>query len=431
MAFKNGYFRWVICALLFAITAINYMDRQIIGLLKPELEAEFGWTEIDYSNIVAAFQIAYATGSILMGILIDKIGVRRGMIIVAFFWSLATAAHAFVHDFDILGFTFTSTMGFMAARVGLGIFEGGNFPAAIRSVSTWFPRKEVALATGIFNSGSNIGAIIAPVIVPMLALSLGWRMSFVALGAFGLVWIVFWVALYAAPEKSKFASPSELEYISSDPASRGNVESKKIPWLSLVKYRQVLAFAVGMFISSPIWWFYLFWMPSFLHARFGLPLAAQMPLLAVIYAMACFGSVGGGWISSALIARGKSMNFSRKAALFICALFVCPVFFAPLTDSAWTVAILVGLAGAAHQGYSANLYSIVGDVAPKSIIASITGFGTTCAAIGAIVFSKSVGYILDAADGNYTLIFAFASFAYVLATVLMHLISPRLEKMRA
>jgi len=426
---KIGYFRWVICCLLFAITAINYMDRQIIGLLKPALEEEFGWSEIDYSNIVAAFQIAYAVGSVLMGMLIDKIGVRWGMVVVAFFWSAATAAHALVHPFDLFGLSITSAMGFMAARVGLGIFEGGNFPAAIRSVSTWFPRKEVALATGIFNTGSNVGAIVAPIIVPILAYSLGWRMSFAALGAAGVIWIAFWIFLYSAPDKSRFVSAAELDYIKKDPAGRGDQPQKKIPWLSLLKYRQVCAFSAGMFLTSPIWWFYLFWMPSFLHKQFGLDLKAQMPLLATIYLMACFGSVAGGWISSALIARGKTLNFSRKIALLVCALFVCPVFFAPHTSSAWVVAILVGFAGAAHQGYSANLYSIVGDVAPKSSIASITGLGTTCAAVGALVLSKSIGYILEATNNNYTLIFAFASVAYVAATLAMHIISPRLEKM--
>lgn len=426
---KIGNFRWIICALLFAITAINYMDRQIIGLLKPMLEREFNWTEVDYSNIVATFQVAYAIGSILMGMFIDKIGVRRGMVVVAFFWSFATAAHAFVYEFDLWGLTITSTVGFMLARIALGIFEGGNFPAAIRSVSTWFPRKEVALATGVFNSGSNVGAIVAPIIVPLIASLLGWRLSFVTLGVLGMVWILFWIALYSTPEKSKFVSAQERDYIAKDPAGDG-VTQKKIPWISLLKYSQVRAFAVGMFISSPIWWFYLFWMPSFLHKQFNLEVHDQMPLLATIYLMACFGSVGGGWISSKLIAAGKSLNFSRKAALLICALFVCPVFFAPHTSSPWLVAILVGFAGAAHQGYSANLYSVVGDVAPKNIVASITGLGTTFASVGAIALSKSVGYILDATNNNYTIIFAFASVAYVVATLLMHLISPKLEKMQ-
>ena len=429
MKTKVGYFRWIICALLFAITAINYMDRQIIGLLKPELAEEFKWSEVDYSNIVAAFQIAYAIGSVLMGMLIDKIGVRWGMVTVAFFWSVATAVHGFVHPFDIWGLTITSAMGFMVARVGLGIFEGGNFPAAIRSVSTWFPRKEVALATGLFNTGSNIGAVVAPIIVPLLALQLGWRMSFVTLGIIGVAWIFFWLIFYTTPEKSKFISQAELDYIKKDPAGQGDTEQKKIPWISLLKYPQVRAFSVGMFMTSPIWWFYLFWMPSFLHAKFDMPVKDQTPLLATIYLMAGFGSVAGGWISSKLIAMGKSLNFSRKMGLFICALFVCPVFFAPLTSSPWVVAILVGFAGAAHQGYSANLYSVVGDVAPKNTIASITGLGTTCAAVGALVLSKCIGYILDATNNNYTLIFAFASMAYLLATALMHAISPRLPKM--
>lgn len=434
MSSKTGKFRWVICSLLFAITAINYMDRQIIGLLKPVLESEFGWSEIDYSNIIAAFQIAYAVGSVLMGMLIDKIGVRRGMVVVALFWSAATAAHALVRPFDIFGLAITSTLGFIAARAALGIFEGGNFPAAIRAVSAWFPREEVALATGVFNSGSNVGAIIAPAIVPALAACFGWRMSFAVLGLAGIVWIFLWVMLYSSPEKSRFAGRRELEYIESG-RSRGesalpqkSAQDAKIPWFKLFKYRQVCAFSVGMFISSPIWWFYLFWMPSFLHKQFGLPLGAQTPLLATIYLMACFGSVAGGWISSSLIARGRSLNFSRKIALLICALFVCPVFFAPHTNSPWLVAVLVGFAGAAHQGYSANLYSLAGDVAPKNLVASVTGLGTMCAAVGAIALSKCVGYVLEATHNNYTLIFAFAAVAYVAATALVHLISPKMEK---
>ncbi len=405
------------------------MDRQIIGLLKPELEAEFGWNEIDYSNIVAAFQIAYAIGSIAMGLMIDKLGVKWGMSIVAFFWSVATAIHALVHPFDIFGLTVTSAMGFMLARVALGIFEGGNFPAAIRSVSTWFPKKEVALATGIFNSGSNIGAIVAPMIVPLLAMYLGWRMSFVCLGVAGIAWIFIWLIFYSSPEKSHFISKAEFEYIARDRNEPSADKSKKIPWRDLLKYEQVRAFCAGMFISSPIWWFYLFWIPTFMHKQFHLPLAQQTPYLATIYALACFGSIAGGGISSALLARGLSPNFSRKIALLICAMFVCPVFFAPHTDSPWLVAILVGFAGAAHQGYSANLYSIVGDVAPKNIVASITGLGTTCAAVGAIALSKGVGHILEATGNNYTPIFAFASLAYVFATLIMHILSPKLEKM--
>lgn len=427
---KIPKFRWIICGLLFAITAINYMDRQIIALLKPQLEGDFGWSEIDYSNIVAVFQFAYAVGSVLMGIFIDKIGVRRGMAMVAFFWSLATAAHAFVCEFDIFGITVSATIGFMIARVGLGLFESGNFPASVRSVATWFPRSEVALANGFFNSGSNVGAIVAPVIVPVLALALGWRMSFFVLGVLGIVWILFWLLLYSAPEKSKYITKGELKHINSNAGEpEKSEEEKPISFWELLKRRQIYAFAVGTAIASPVWFFYLFWMPTFLNRQFNLSIAEQTPYLVLIYLMACVGSVGGGWISSSLLKRGKSLNFSRKMSLFICAFLVCPVFFAPHTSSAVIAALLVGLAGASHQGFLANLYALISDVAPKNSVATITGFGTMCAAATSIAASKSIGYILESANGNYTLIFAFASISYLFAAVLIHMISPHLKKM--
>ncbi len=431
---KLGMFRWVICFLLFCITTINYMDRQIIGLLEPDyLAKEFGWNEIDYANITAAFLFAYAIGPVLMGIFIDKIGVRYGMFIVAFFWSLATAMHAAVHEFNILGLTITSTLGFMFCRVCLGIFEGGNFPAAIRAVSTWFPKKEVSLANGLFNSGSNMGAIVAPVIVPILAVQFGWRMSFLSLGVIGVVWVVFWLMFYNSPRQSKYVKQSEIDYIESDSSveEQKNAEPEnKISWLSLFKNRSVLAYAVGMAMSSPIWWFYLFWIPKFLKKEFNLSVMDQMPMLAAIYLIAAIGSVAGGAISSWFITRGKSLNFARKTSLLICALCVLPVFFAPIVPSAWVATLLVGLAGAAHQGFSANLYAIVCDVAPKKVVASVTGIGTTMAAVVSLFCFLVVGHVLEAM-GSYTGIFAVASLAYVVATLIMQIISPKLDKIRA
>ncbi|MDY6068859.1 MAG: MFS transporter [Opitutales bacterium] len=431
---KIGMFRWVICFLLFCITTINYMDRQIIGLLEPDyLAKEFGWNEIDYANITAAFLFAYAIGPVLMGIFIDKIGVRYGMFIVAFFWSLATAMHAAVHEFNILGLTITSTLGFMFCRVCLGIFEGGNFPAAIRAVSTWFPKKEVSLANGLFNSGSNMGAIVAPVIVPILAVQFGWRMSFLSLGVIGVVWVVFWLMFYNSPRQSKYVKQSEIDYIESDSSveEQKNAEPEnKISWLSLFKNRSVLAYAVGMAMSSPIWWFYLFWIPKFLKKEFNLSVMDQMPMLAAIYLIAAIGSVAGGAISSWFITRGKSLNFARKTSLLICALCVLPVFFAPIVPSAWVATLLVGLAGAAHQGFSANLYAIVCDVAPKKVVASVTGIGTTMAAVVSLFCFLVVGHVLEAM-GSYTGIFAVASLAYVVATLIMQIISPKLDKIRA
>ena len=431
---KIGMFRWVICFLLFCITTINYMDRQIIGLLEPDyLAKEFGWNEIDYANITAAFLFAYAIGPVLMGIFIDKIGVRYGMFIVAFFWSLATAMHAAVHEFNILGLTITSTLGFMFCRVCLGIFEGGNFPAAIRAVSTWFPKKEVSLANGLFNSGSNMGAIVAPVIVPILAVQFGWRMSFLSLGVIGVVWVVFWLMFYNSPRQSKYVKQSEIDYIESDSSveEQKNAEPEnKISWLSLFKNRSVLAYAVGMAMSSPIWWFYLFWIPKFLKKEFNLSVMDQMPMLAAIYLIAAIGSVAGGAISSWFITRGKSLNFARKTSLLICALCVLPVFFAPIVPSAWIATLLVGLAGAAHQGFSANLYAIVCDVAPKKVVASVTGIGTTMAAVVSLFCFLVVGHVLEAM-GSYTGIFAVASLAYVVATLIMQIISPKLDKIRA
>ncbi|MBS1485577.1 MAG: MFS transporter, partial [Opitutales bacterium] len=306
---KGSNFKWFVCFLLFLITAINYMDRQVIGLLKGTLSEQFQWDEYDFSYIIMGFQCAYAVGSFLMGYLIDKVGVRKGFVIVAFFWSVATAAHALA----------SSVLGFLLARIMLGLFEGGNFPAAVRAVSTNFPKSERALANGLFNSGSNVGAIVAPLLIPLIAAFHSWQASFVTLGLLGLVWIAIWYFSYGEKPAANFADEAEEEQVE---------PQKKVSWLKLLTYGSSWAYIVGMAMSGPIWWFYLFWTPNFLEKNYNASLSDIAAPLALIYSIACVGSVGGGWISSELIKRGKSVNFSRKIALLICACCVCPVAFA-------------------------------------------------------------------------------------------------------
>lgn len=404
---NSSNFKWFVCFLLFVITAINYMDRQVIGLLKGTLSEEFHWDEYDFSYIIMGFQCAYAVGSFLMGYLIDKVGVRKGFVIVAFFWSLATAAHALAG----------SVLGFLLARVMLGLFEGGNFPAAVRAVSTNFPKSERALANGIFNSGSNVGAIAAPLLIPLIAAFHSWQASFVALGALGIVWIVVWYIYYGEKPATNFDDEAEEKPLE---------PQKKVSWFELMTHSSAWAYIVGMAMSGPIWWFYLFWTPGFLEKNFNAGLADIAAPLALIYAIACVGSVAGGWISSALIKRGKSVNFSRKIALLICACCVCPVAFAQSSPNMWIAATLIGIAGAAHQGFSANLYAMAGDVAPKNLVASLTGCGTAFSSAASFVLSLTIAYIVSI-TGSYEILFYGASVSYLLALLIIHILSPKLK----
>jgi ACS family hexuronate transporter-like MFS transporter len=408
----RGHFRWVICALLFFAATINYIDRQVLGILKPTLQAEIGWDEVEYSNIVFFFQTAYAIGLLGVGKLMDIFGTRRGFSLAIVFWSLAAMAHAFAR----------SVMGFSVARFFLGLGEAGNFPASIKTVAEWFPKKERAFATGIFNSGTNIGALVTPIVVPMITAAWGWRWAFIVTGAIGFLWLVFWLALYRPPQEHPRLGKAELEYIQADPPD----PVVRVPWLRLLRRRQTWAFALGKFMTDPVWWIYLFWLPDFLHKRHGLDLMSFGPPLVAIYLIADVGSIGGGWISSRLIRHGWSINAGRKTAMLTCALAVVPIIFAAQTSSLWVAVGLIGLAAAAHQGWSANLFTLTSDMFPRHAVGSVVGIGGMAGAVGGMFASKVVGYILQE-TGSYVPIFLVAASAYLLALAVIHALVPRLE----
>jgi len=407
-----GRFRWVIVALLFAATAINYVDRQMIGLLKPTLEQEFGWSETTYADIVFYFQLAYAIGYIVFGHVVDRVGARFGYAIAFIIWTTAHMLHGAAR----------SAFGFAAVRFMLGIGESGNFPAGIKAVTEWFPKKERAFATGVFNAGANVGAVITPLIVPVLVLSYGWRAAFVITGLGSMIWLVAWLAFYRRPRESKQVSPAELAYIESDPADI----TAKVPWLQLLRLKQTWAFAIGKFLTDPIWWMFLFWTPDFLVKRHGLDLKTFGPPLVVIYLVSDFGSIAGGWLSSKLIHRGWSINRARKTTMLICAVAVTPIFFAQYVENLWTAVAIISLATAAHQAWSANLYTLPGDTFPRKAVGSVIGIGGTAGAVGGMLFALYVGQVLEAL-GTYTLIFAVAGSVYLIALLIIQLLVPRLE----
>jgi ACS family hexuronate transporter-like MFS transporter len=408
---KIGYYRWTICALLFFATTINYMDRQVIGLLKPTLMGDLHWTETDFGDIVATFSLFYAFGYVGLGRLMDKVGVRLGLSCSVAVWSVFACLHA----------AMSSVLGFKFVRGGLGLAEGGNFPACIKSVAEWFPVKERALATGIFNAGSNVGAVAAPIIVPLLLLFASWRVAFLVTGAVGFVWVIAWHAIYRKPEEHPKLSAAELAYIRSDPVT----DQVRIPWLQLLAYRGTWANIVGTCLSAPVWWFYLNWVPGFLSKRFDVNLMdAMLPLIA-IYCMADIGSVGGGWLSSHLIKRGVKTLRARKITFLVCGLCVLPVFLAADVTNLWLAVLLIGVAASAHQGYSANVYTIVSDTMPQSAVGSVVGIGGFCAYIVSMFVSMGVGRLLDATNGNYRILFGIASSLYLIGLVIMHLILPK------
>jgi len=414
-AARVGHYRWVICALLFFATTINYIDRQVLGILASPLQKELGWSESQYGWIAAAFTGAYAVGLVVLGRLMDRLGTRKGFSLAVLFWSLAAMGQA------LAGTAF----GFGTARFGLGLSEAGNFPAAIKTVAEWFPKKERALATGIFNSGSNVGAIVAPLTVPWIAINYGWRWAFIITGALGFVWLVFWITLYRKPESHPRVSRAELAYIRSDPAE----PVVKIPWARLLPHRQTWAFAAGKFCTDPIWWVFLFWLPKFLHATYGLTLSGLGPPLVLIYLAADFGSIGGGWLSSTLIKHGRSVNAGRKTAMFVCALCVVPIIFAARASSLWVAVGLIALATAAHQGWSANLFTLVSDMFPRRAVGSVVGIGGFAGSTAGMLIATVTGYLLQW-TGSYVAIFFVAASAYLFALLVIHLLVPRLEPAR-
>jgi MFS transporter, ACS family, hexuronate transporter len=435
-----GRRRWVICALLFFAATINYVDRQVIGILKPTLTAEFGWSEVAYGWIVFSFQTAYAIGLLMVGRLMDKLGTKIGFALSIIVWSIAAVGHAFavgigVATFGVAAwlmsafgydpatsFLSASVLGFMIARFILGLGEAGNFPASIKTVSEWFPKKERALATGIFNSGTNIGALATPLLVPLIVVAWGWYEAFIITGALGFIWLIFWWAIYKRPDEDPKLSKTELEYIQSDPPE----PTARVPWGRLFPHRQTWAFGIGKFLTDPIWWVYLFWLPDFLNKQHGLDLKNFGIPLAVIYIIADVGSIGGGWISGALIKRGWSINKSRKMAMLVCALAVVPIVFASITSSLWLAVVLIGIAAAAHQGWSANIFTISSDMFPKQAVGSVVGIGGMLGAVGGMIIAPLVGYILQT-TGSYVPIFIIAASAYLLALLIIHLLAPRLE----
>jgi len=398
-------YRWTICALLFVVTTINYVDRQVLGILAPTLQRELSWSESQYGDVVSWFSLVYAFGFLLAGRWLDRVGVRRGFATAVVVWSLAAMAHAFAR----------TTAAFSAARALLGLGESANFPGAIKTVAEWFPKDERALATGIFNAGTNTGAIVTPLLVPWIALTWGWRWAFIITGVFGFLWLVVWLALYRSPPAD--AHPDEPD-------------QPPVPWIRLLSVRQTWAIVVGKLMADPIWWFYLYWMPKFLDAKYGIKLAQVALPLIVVYLVADVGSIAGGWLSSGLIKRGWTVNRARKTAMLMMALLIVPTAFAPRAGSMWTAVLIVSVAAAAHQGWSANVYTLASDMFPRSAVASISGIGGFAGAMGGVLFQRVTGRILDATGNDYTPIFFVCGLAYVTAWTIIQILAPKLEPAR-
>jgi ACS family hexuronate transporter-like MFS transporter len=411
---KIGRYRWTICALLFFATTISYIDRQVIGILGPTLQKDLGWDEQTFANVVSWLTIGYALGFLFAGRIMDRVGTRKGFAGAIVIWSVSAMAHALARG----------AASFSAARFALGLGESGNFPAAIKTVAEWFPTRERAFATGIFNAGSNVGAIVTPIMVPWIALTWGWRAAFIATGALGFVWLIAWLIVYQPPETHPKIGAAELAHIQSDPPERAFAVS----WLQLLKYRQTWAFAIGKFMTDPIWWFYLYWLPKFLDARYGIKLAQVTAPLVAIYLLADVGSVYGGWLSGAFIRRGWSVNAGRKIAMLIAAVIIIPTMFAPAATNMWVAVTIVGVAAAAHQWWSANIFTLTSDMFPRFAVGSVVGIGGFFGAVGGVLFQRATGWVLQHNGSNYTPVFLACGFAYVTALLIIHLLVPRLER---
>ncbi|MDF0605786.1 MFS transporter [Neisseriaceae bacterium TC5R-5] len=414
---RPTHYRWRICLLLLFSVMINNFDRSILGLLAPMLQKDIGWNEIGYGNIVTAFQFAYAIGLLVCGRLVDLYGARLLLPIALAFWSLAAMAHGLVG----------TVLGFIVARIFLGLGEGANFPAAIKVTAEWFPRRERAFATGIFNAGSNIGNIIAPVLIPLMALQLGWRMAFILTGAVGLVWIVFWLLCYQQPHKVKKVNAEELAWIQQDNSPEQTSKSEpKVSWLSLLQYRQTWAFAIGKFMTDPIFWFFLFWLPKWLHDERGIQMSNIALPLVVINILATAGGMAGGYLPSLLMRGGLSAASARKLSLLICAVAILPILLVSSVSNLWLAVSLIGIAVAAHQGWSVNLYTSVSDMFPKQAVGAVVGIGCLVGSIGSIFFAQITGHILQA-TGSYWSIFLIAGFAYLIGLSLIHWLVPTMQ----
>lgn len=426
---RQGGYRWTILALVFFATTVNYLDRQVISLLKDDyLDPLFGWSETDYANIVIVFQLTYAIGMLGVGWIIDKVGTKIGYALSLLIWSLAAIGHAFAR----------STVGFMVARGVLGISESGNFPAAIKTVAEWFPKKERALATGIFNSGTNVGAIIAPLTVPLIALWWGWQWAFILTGSVGLLWLIFWFAMYEIPSKHRRLYKAEYDYIHSDKDETVNEEKQKekVSWFKLLTYRQAWAFVCGKFLTDPVWWFYLFWLPSFLNKQYGMSKTDLALPIAVVYTMTTVGSIYGGWLSGNLIKKGWEVYKARRTAMLVFALCVVPVVSAQALGqySHWFAILIVGFAASAHQAWSANIFTSVSDMFPKKAVASVTGLGGMAGGIGGILIARTAGALLDhyealgSIETGYYIMFIICGSLYLVAWVIFNLLAPKMRR---
>jgi MFS transporter, ACS family, hexuronate transporter len=406
------HFRWVVLGLIFLGTTINYLDRMVMGILAPDIQRACAISDLQYGYIQAAFALSYALGQLATGGLLDRVGIRIGYAVALAAWSVSSALHAAARG----------PWGFGIARGLLGVSESPAFPAAAKTVAEWFPKRERAFAFGFVNAGTNLGAILAPAVVPWLAMTYGWQWAFIGTGAVGAAWLLLWVPLYRRPQEHPRVSAAELAYINSDPPE----PAARIPWISLLGYRQAWAFAAGKFLTDSMWWFYITWVAKFLHSRHGLDLLHIGLPLVLIYLMADAGSILGGWLSSSMIKRGASVNRARKTAMFICALGVLPIVLAQDVSSLSSAVVILGLATASHQGFSSNLYTLVSDMFPKRAVASVAGMGGTCGYFGASVFQVFVGYMVES-RGNYFAPFVCAGLAYLAAFGLIHLLAPRLE----
>jgi ACS family hexuronate transporter-like MFS transporter len=413
---KIGNYRWAVVALLFFATTINYIDRQVIGLLKPTLTKEFGWDNTTFGYINGFFQLFYALGLLAFGRIIDKIGTKIGYTVSIIVWSVAAMAHALAK----------STIGFAMARSGLGLGESGNFPAAIKSVAEWFPKKERALATGIFNSGANIGAVVAPIMVPWILGTYGWREAFIITGALGFIWLVFWIIFYEIPARKKKLSKTEFDYIHSDDNDIAAINASSISWKKLLTVRQTWAFVLGKFLTDPIWWFFLFWLPGYFSDTFQLDLTKPGWPLVIVYTATTIGSIGGGYLSSFLIKRGWPVAKARKTSMLFFAICVVPIVTARYFNNQWVIVALISLAAAAHQAWSANIFTTASDMFPKRAVSSIVGIGGMAGSVGGILFQPLVGIILDYFQRlgdktiGYNIIFLICGSAYLVAWLSMH-----------
>ena len=412
----NGKIRWQILTLIFFATTINYIDRQVIGILKPFIADDLGWDETDYGYIVTAFQIAYAIGLLTTGRLLDKFGTRIGYTWAIVVWSIAGIAHAAAR----------SVTGFAIFRFALGIGESANFPAAVKSIAEWFPKKERAFAAGLFNSGSTVGAILAPIMVSAITVKFGWQWAFIITGALGFVWLIFWLAYYQSPSKHPKISKDELVYINQDEDEKGE---KSIRWIDLFKYKQTIGICSTRFISDWVWWFFLFWIPDFLSKTHGINIKEVVLPLIIIYAVSSIGGIGGGWISSNFIKKGKSVDYARKMTILMCALIVLPVMFVSQVSNLWVAVGLISLAAAGHQGWASNIFTIVSDIYPKNAVGSMMGLSGFMGAIGGALSASFVGILLDS-TGSYFFIFLLASSVYVLNWIILKISIKKIEPLK-